>query len=120
MQAADIRSGTFVAAVGADSEEKQELDPELLHASRVVVDHLEQCAAIGELHHALSRGILSRSQVHGELHQVVAGHRPGRTSPHEIFIFDSTGVALEDVAAARLVYERAVEAGVGTVIPLLA
>jgi ornithine cyclodeaminase/alanine dehydrogenase-like protein (mu-crystallin family) len=110
----DVRPGAFVAAVGADSEEKQELAPELLARARVVVDHLEQCATIGELHHALDRGVLARADVHAELHEVVAGRRPGRTSPDEVFVFDSTGVALEDVAAAALVYERAVAAGVGS------
>ncbi len=114
----DVAAGAFLAAVGADSEEKQELDPELLRRSTVVVDHLEQCATIGELHHALERGLLARSDVHGELHQVVAGDVAGRVSPEEIIVFDSTGVALEDVAAAALVYQRAVEAGAGTVIEL--
>lgn len=115
----DLAPGTFLAAVGADSEEKQELAPELLRAAGVVVDHLEQCAAIGELHHALDRGLLERSDVLAELHEVVAGAYPGRTSPDEILIFDSTGVALEDVAAAALVFERAGAAGIGTVVDLL-
>ena len=113
-----VRPGTFVAAVGADAEDKQELAPELLGVARVVVDHLEQCATIGELHHALERGVLGRADVFGELHDVVAGRRPGRTSDDEIFVFDSTGVAIEDVAAAALVYERAVAAGAGTVVEL--
>jgi alanine dehydrogenase len=116
----DVWPGAFIAAVGADSPEKQELSPELLAAARVVVDSLEQCAAIGELHHALDAGALSRAEVHAELAQVVAGERPGRTSPEEIFVFDSTGVALEDVAAAALVFERAASAGVGTWSPMLA
>lgn len=115
----DVRPGAFVAAVGADSEDKQELAPELLAAARVVVDHLDQCATIGELHHALERGVLGRADVHAELHEVVAGRRPGRTSEREVFVFDSTGVALEDVAAAAVVYERAVAAGAGTAVELL-
>lgn len=114
-----VPRGAFVAALGADSEEKQELDPELLRASRLVVDHLEQCATIGDLHHALASGAMTRADVHAELHEVVAGQKPGRTSADEIFVFDSTGVALQDVAAAALVYERAVAASVGTAIELL-
>lgn len=114
----DIAEGSFVAAVGADSEEKQELQPELLRASKLVVDHLEQCATIGELHHALSRQVLSISDVYGQLHEVVAGQLPGRTSSQEIFIFDSTGVALQDVAAAALVYRRAAASAAGAVIDL--
>ena len=116
----DLRPGSFLAAVGADSPEKQELEPGLLAAAKVVVDHLEQCATLGELHHALEAGVMSRSDVHAELHEVVAGRRPGRTSPEEIFVFDSTGVALQDVAAAALVFEKALAAGVGGRWDLLA
>jgi ornithine cyclodeaminase/alanine dehydrogenase-like protein (mu-crystallin family) len=114
----DVRPGTFVAAVGADSEDKQELEPMLLSRATVVVDNLEQCATIGELHHALAAGVLTRSAVHAELGQVVAGRRPGRTTAAEIAIFDSTGTALQDVAAGALVYERALAAGAGRVIDL--
>jgi ornithine cyclodeaminase/alanine dehydrogenase-like protein (mu-crystallin family) len=114
-----VAPGTFIAAAGADSEEKQELDPELLAASAVVVDHLEQCATIGELHRALDAGVMQRSDVRGELHEVLSGRRPGRLTDDEIVIFDSTGVALQDVAAAALVYERACDAGVGEELPLL-
>lgn len=113
-----VAPGTFIAAVGADSEEKQELDPDLLASQGVVVDVLEQCAAIGELHHALAAGVMTRERVRAELGQVVAGRRPGRTAPEEILVFDSTGTALQDVAAAALVYERAVAAGVGVPVEL--
>jgi alanine dehydrogenase len=113
IHAADVRSGTFIAAVGADSEEKQELDPAILARATVVVDSLEQCATFGELHHALDAGLLGRDAVHAELGQILAGQRPGRRSADEITVFDSTGTALQDVAAAALVYERAREAGLG-------
>ncbi len=66
------------AAVGADSEEKQELDPVLLASNKVVADILEQCATIGDLHHALEKGLLTRADVHAELGEVVAGTKPGR------------------------------------------
>lgn len=108
-----ILPGTFVAAVGADSADKQELDPRLLAAGVVVPDVLEQCAVIGELHHALDAGVLTRDGVHAELADVVTGRKPGRRSREEITIFDSTGTALEDVAAAVVVYEKALEAGRG-------
>jgi ornithine cyclodeaminase/alanine dehydrogenase-like protein (mu-crystallin family) len=103
----DLRPGSFLAAVGADAAGKQELEPALLAGATVVVDALEQCAEIGELQHALAAGLLRRDDVHAELAEVVAGRRPGRTRPEEITIFDSTGIALEDVAAAVLVAARA-------------
>ncbi len=113
-----VRPGTFVAAVGADAPDKQELEPALLAAGRLVVDVLEQCAAIGELAHALREGVLTRGDVAAELGQVVAGRRPGRERPDEIVVFDSTGTAIQDVAAAALAYERAVATGRGVPVNL--
>ena len=113
-----VAPGTFVAAVGADSSEKHELDPRLMAEATVVVDVLDQCAAIGDLHHALEAGALTRESVHAELADVVVGRRPGRRSEREITVFDSTGTALEDVAAAALVYEKARTAGRGLTVEL--
>jgi ornithine cyclodeaminase/alanine dehydrogenase-like protein (mu-crystallin family) len=107
----DVSAGTFVAGVGADSENKQELAPELLARSTLVVDVLDQCARIGDLHHALDAGAVTRDDVHAELADVVSGRRPGRRSADEVTVFDSTGTALEDVAAGAMVYERALAAG---------
>jgi ornithine cyclodeaminase/alanine dehydrogenase len=109
----DVSPGTFIAAVGADSEDKQELEPALLASSNVVVDILDQCATIGELHHALKEGAMNRDDVHAELGEIIAGRKPGRVSPEEIIIFDSTGTALQDVAAAATVYEKAISSGAG-------
>ncbi len=109
----DVAPGTFIAAVGADSPEKQELDPTLLASNKIVVDLLGQCATIGELHHALEKGLVTTADVHAELAEVVAGAKPGRTSAEEIIIFDSTGTALQDAAAAVVVYEKAVSTGRG-------
>lgn len=103
-----VRPGTFLAAVGADHEEKQELDPQLVASSKVVADILDQCVEIGDLHHAIAAGLVERSGIYAELGELVAGTKPGRASPEEITIFDSTGTALEDVAAAIVVYEKAV------------
>jgi alanine dehydrogenase len=109
----DVRAGSFVAAVGADNPLKQEIDPSLMASARIVVDILEQCATIGDLHHALAAGAVTLADVHAELGEVVAGRKPGRMSEEEVIIFDSTGTALQDVAAAAVVYERALRAGRG-------
>ena len=108
-----VRPGTFLAAVGADHPEKQEIAADLMASSTVVVDHLQQCLTIGDLHHAVGAGAMTADGVHGTLGQVIAGLRPGRRSQDEVIIFDSTGTALQDVAAAALVYERALRDGVG-------
>jgi alanine dehydrogenase len=111
-----VRPGTFLAAVGADSAEKQELEPSLMRGGKVVVDMLEQCAEFGELHHALTANLLTKADVHAELGEVIAGTKPGRTSEDETIIFDSTGMALQDVIAAVSVYERAIQLGTGSKI----
>jgi alanine dehydrogenase len=113
-----IAPGTFIAAVGADNEEKQELDPTLLAESKVVADFVEQCATIGELHHALEQNVMTKDQVHAELGEVVAATKPGRTSSDDVIVFDFTGMALQDVVASALVYEKAKQQDAGTTIEL--
>ena len=116
--ASDVAPGTFVAAVGADAHGKQELEPALVAGSTLVVDVLAQCAEIGELQHVLAAGLMTREQVHAELGDVVSGRRPGRTRPDEVTIFDSSGTALQDVAAAVAVYEKARAGRHGTEVSL--
>ena len=113
----DVGPGTFVAAVGADNPHKREVHPDLMGAARVIVDDLAQCAAGGDLHHAIGAGTMARDDVHAELADVVVGrHAP--LAPDAIVIFDSTGIALEDAAAADLAYERARALGLGRVLEL--
>lgn len=114
----DVQPGTFIAAVGADSETKQELDPTLLAQNKTVADIVEQCASIGELHHAIASDLMTKQQVHAELGDVVSGTKPGRTAPDEIIVFDSTGMALQDVIAAATVFNKAVDNGVGRILNL--
>lgn len=102
-----VAPGTFIAAVGADSPDKQELQPELAANASVVCDLTAQCARVGELHHAIAAGLMTESDVRGELGGVIAGTAPRRTSHDEVIVFDSTGTALQDAAAAAAVYERA-------------
>jgi alanine dehydrogenase len=109
----DVKPGIFIAAVGADNPQKQEIDPLLMARSKIVVDVLEQCAVMGDLHHALASGAVTKTDVHAELGAVVAGTKAGRESQEEIIIFDSTGMALQDVAAAAIVYEKAEQVGSG-------
>jgi ornithine cyclodeaminase/alanine dehydrogenase-like protein (mu-crystallin family) len=105
-----IRPGTFIAAVGADSPDKSEIQPALMAAATIVVDVRAQCAVMGDLHHALAAGAVREEQVHADLTELVVGTKAGRTSDDEIIIFDSTGTALQDVAAAAMIFERAREA----------
>ena len=110
----DVSSGTFIAAVGADDVHKQEIDPALIVRGKVVADHLEQCCAIGDTHHAIAAGLMRKEDIYAELAEIVAQRKAGRTSASEVIIFDSTGVAIEDAVAAAAVYEKAGETGAGS------
>ena len=111
--AGDVAAGAFIAAVGADSEDKHEIGVGLLRSAAIVVDDLNQCASIGDLHHAIEAGVLSVAAVRASLDQVVVGDVRGRTDNEEVIVFDSTGVAIEDAAAAAIVYEKAERSGMG-------
>jgi alanine dehydrogenase len=102
-----VSPGSFIAAVGADSPSKNEIAPSLMASSKVVVDVLDQGLDMGDLRHAVAAGTMSAANVHCDLGDLAMGRAAGRTSPAEIFIFDSTGTALQDVASALLAYERA-------------
>jgi len=104
---ADVGSGCFVAAVGTDSPGKHELAPDLMAAALVVPDDLAQAMEMGDTQHAVRAGAMTPASIHSELCAVVSGRRAGRTSPDEVFVFDSTGMAIEDLAAADLVFAHA-------------
>jgi len=112
--AEDVKPGTFIAAVGSDSPDKNEIAPALMAASTVVVDVLEQCLVMGDLHHAIAAGEMTEQDVHASLGDVVTGEATGREHADQIIVFDSTGTALEDAASAALIYERAVGKEAGT------
>jgi ornithine cyclodeaminase/alanine dehydrogenase len=109
----DVAPGTFIAAVGADDSHKQEIDPTLLSLAKVVADSLEQVCSIGDTHHAIAGGLMRKEDVYAGLSEIVAGKKAGRSNETDIIVFDSTGVAIEDGAAATVVYEKALIAGIG-------
>ena len=113
-----VRPGTFIAAVGADAPHKSEIDPSLMAEALVVADSVDQCAVMGDLHHAISAGAMTAADIHAELAQIVAGTRPGRTDDAQITMFDSTGTAVQDGASAAAIYRRALASGVGATVML--
>lgn len=108
-----VRPGTFIAAVGADHADKQEIAPDLMARAKVVTDATEQACRIGDLHHAIAAGVMRAGDVHAELGEIASGQKEARTDEQEVTIFDSTGTGLQDVAAAIAVYRRALEEGRG-------
>jgi ornithine cyclodeaminase len=112
---ADLRPGTHLDLVGAFRPDAREADTEALRRARLVVDTYEGAlAGAGDVIIPLREGAFDRSHVSAELSEVLTGAKPGRTRADEITIFKSVGWALEDLAAARLAYNRARSAGLGT------
>ncbi len=106
-----IRPGTHINAVGADAPGKQELEPSILKEAIVVIDDLEQASHSGEINVPIQKGMYSISEIYGTLPEVVAGKKKGRTDSKAITVFDSTGIAVEDIAVAKLLFEKARQAG---------
>ena len=106
-----VRQGTHINAVGADAEGKEELEPSVLKKAVVVVDDLEQAAAAGEINVPVRKGLFKIEKVCATLGEVIAGKKQGRKDKNDITIFDSTGLAIEDIAVAKLIYDRAMKAG---------
>ena len=94
---------------------KQELDPGILAAAKIIVDDWAQAKDIGEINVPLARGEITPEQIYGTLGEVVAGKKPGRTDDREITVFDATGLAIQDLALGLAIYRRAREMGLGEV-----
>jgi ornithine cyclodeaminase/alanine dehydrogenase-like protein (mu-crystallin family) len=105
--------GCFVAAVGADNPEKNEIAPGLMRRARMLVDDLEACASGGDLNHAVRAGAVAKDHVHADLAELASGQKQGRLSADELVIFDSSGSGVQDVAAAWAAYQAVARSGVG-------
>jgi alanine dehydrogenase len=108
-----IGDGTHINAMGADAEGKQELESAVLADAAVVVDDWEQCSHSGEINVPVAEGVLEEEDVFGDLSEIVAGAIEA-PADDRITVFDSTGLAIQDIATARLVYDEAKERDLGT------
>ncbi|MCL4503420.1 MAG: ornithine cyclodeaminase family protein [Deltaproteobacteria bacterium] len=108
-----VSAGTHINAIGADAAGKQELDPEILKAAKVVVDDWAQASHSGEINVALAKGEITAEMIYGSLGEIVAGKKPGRQNPEEITVFDSTGLIIQDLALSYAIYLKAKERGLG-------
>ncbi|MFT7581126.1 MAG: alanine dehydrogenase [Myxococcota bacterium] len=116
---ADVADGAHINAMGADAEGKQELETAILLAAYVVVDDPAQALHSGEVNVPVHQGDFAATDIAGTLGEVVTGRIAGRTSDATITVFDSTGLAIQDLAVAKAVYERALAEGVGISVPLV-
>jgi alanine dehydrogenase len=113
-----ISEGTHINCIGADAPLKEELDPAILKRSKIIVDDWEQASHSGEINVPLSKGVLSDKNIWAELGDVITGSKLGRTSNNEITVFDSTGLAIQDAATVKLVYEKAISRKIGNHIKI--
>lgn len=113
-----VAEGTHINAIGADAPGKEEIDPLLLKRAKIVVDDWRQAAHSGEINVPLAKGLITKDDIYGELGEIVAGKKCGRASEEEITVFDSTGLAIQDVATAWFVYQKAREEGKGSEMEL--
>ena len=115
----DLRPGAHVNGIGSFTPQMQEIDAETVRRARVVVDSYEAALAeAGDLIIPLQDGTISRDHIAAELGEVLAGAKPGRTSPGQITFFKSVGVAVQDAMAAGLVVRNGAALGLGTVVSL--
>lgn len=101
-----IKPGTHINAIGADAAGKQELESSLTKKSKIVIDNWEQASHSGEINVPLSQGIISKKDIYAELGEIILGKKKGRENQKEITIFDSTGLAIQDIACAGFVYNK--------------
>lgn len=111
-----LAPGQHVTAMGSDAEHKNELDPVIIGKADVyVADSLAQTRRLGELHHAITAGLVTSDRAFAELGHVIAGTQSGRGRPADITVADLTGTGVQDTAIATLARDRARTANAGTV-----
>jgi alanine dehydrogenase len=114
-----VSGGMHITCIGADAAGKEELDPAILKRAKIVVDDWEQASHSGEINVPLAKRLISRNDIWGDICEIAAGLKPGRTSESEITVFTSTGLAVQDAVTAKLAYDKAIAKNVGRSIELL-
>ncbi len=114
-----VQDGTHINAIGADAQGKQELESGILLDAKVVIDDVEQATHSGEVNVSISTGVMKPEHIHATIGEIAAGIKPGRENDREITVFDTTGLGLQDIATARVLYEMAREKGLGIEVELV-
>ncbi|MFH2040519.1 MAG: ornithine cyclodeaminase family protein [Chloroflexota bacterium] len=109
-----VQPGTHIAAIGADMPDKQELYTDVFAGAKVVNDSIALCVESGETHNAVKAGIIQREDIHAEIGEIILGKKSGRENPDEVTIFDSVGMAIQDIVTAVMLYKGALEKKLGT------
>jgi len=113
-----VKKGTHFNCIGSDMEGKQEIDEKIFSMARVFVDDISQATNVGETEVPIKKGIITKESIVGEIGEVILGKVPGRVSKDDITIFDSTGIAHQDLLTANYLMKIAKEKGLGTIVEL--
>jgi len=114
-----LKKGVHINAIGADARGKQELQTSILKKAKVVVDTWEQAFHSGEINVGVRKGLLSRRDIYADIGEIVAGKKRSRIKKEEITVFDSTGLAIQDVAICNLIYKTALKKKAGRKIQII-
>ena len=114
-----VREGTHINAVGTHTPNTRELDTGIITRSKIIADSYEACLSeAGDIMIPIQEAAIDKSHIHAELGEIIIGRKPARADDQEITLFKSTGLAIQDTAAAKLVYDKAVQARIGTEVEL--
>ena len=109
-----VRDGTHINGIGSHSPNARELDTAIVKRSLFIADSRDACLSeAGDIMIPIQEGAITKDHIHADLGEIVTGKAKGRTSPEQITLFKSNGLAIQDAAAAKLVYQRAREQGIG-------
>ncbi|MDP1853701.1 MAG: alanine dehydrogenase [Candidatus Omnitrophota bacterium] len=114
-----LKKGAHINAIGADAPGKEELEPRILKNAKIVVDSWEQARHSGEINVPLKKGMITKKDIYADIGEIACGRKSGRASENEITVFDSTGLAIQDVAIADLIYKTALKEKRGRWVNLL-
>lgn len=108
-----LKEGTHLSCIGSDMSGKEEIDPMIFEEARVFVDDMEQCMSVGEIEIPIKTGVFKTEDIAGEMGDVILNRVEGRRSETETTVFDSTGIALMDIAVAQVAFAKANEKHLG-------
>ncbi len=114
-----VKEGTHINGIGSHTPNARELDGEIIRRSKFVGDSKEACfKEAGDIIIPVNEGVVTESHFYAELGELITGKKAGRVNDKEITLFKSNGLAIQDVATAKLVYEKALAAGIGQSIEI--
>jgi ornithine cyclodeaminase/alanine dehydrogenase len=113
-----VKPGTHFSCVGSDMEGKQEIDENILKDAVIVVDDINQAISVGEIELAIKKGVISKENINVEIGDIILNSKKGRISENDITIFDSTGIAIQDLITSKLAYDLALDKQLGVTIDL--